>query len=381
MGHRKQGVFRDVLILEMQGNVAYQERDYCIDVLKALSIVFVLIWHFHPIQIQAGAAFGLSGLFARGVTFFYLYVTLLAVPTLISASLYLFFTKAGSGWEYARSRIVRLMKLYLFWFCVQNAVYVAAVGQLPEFSFEELLWGGPDLPYVRGSVFYFLSLLALLSLLSALFLRMGEGLKALFSVSVALATCLYFTHSSWTGYLITYKDVFSYIVYIPVAYYLYRHKERFIENRFLFLGAFIASILFEKLILTANPSYYGRLSIITGVLVLLSFVFSCPVRRNYAVVEGLSKDCLGFFSVHKYAQLAAILLIGNFERMIGFPPLTFSLGKIQIALTATFLTLLIVCLLKKTPLRDFVAERTSVSYGMDGLKRETVVSTCPGSPR
>jgi hypothetical protein len=380
MGHRKQGVFRDVLILEMQGNVACQERDRCIDVLKALSIVLVLIWHYQPIHIQADAATGVWGFLVQGVSFFYHHVTLLAVPTLITASLYLFFMKAGNK-EYTRLRISRLMTLYLFWFCVQNAVYVAAVGQLPEFSFEELVSGGPDLPYVHGSVFYFLSLLALLNLLSALFLRMGEGLKALFSVSAALATCLYFIHSSWTGHLITYKDVFSYIVYIPVAYYLYRHKERFIENRYLFLGAFIASILLEKIILTANPSYYGRLSIITGVLVLLSFVYSCPVRRSHAVVEGLSKDSLGFFSVHKYAQLAAILLIGNFERMIGFPPLTFSLGKIQIALTATLLTLLIVCLLKKTPLRDFVAERISVSYRMDGVKGETVVSTCPGSPR
>jgi hypothetical protein len=365
----------------MQRDMADQERDHCIDVLKALSIVFVLIWHLHPIQIQAGTASGLSGLFARGVTFIYLHVTLLAVPTLISASLYLFFTKAGSGWKYARSRIARLMKLYLFWFCVQNAVYVAAAGQFPELSLEKILSGGPDLPYVHGSVFYFLSLLALLTLLSALFLRMGEGLKALLSVSAALATCLYFIHSSWTGYLITYKDVFSYIVYIPVAYYLYRHKERFIENRFLFLGAFIASILFEKMILTANPSYYGRLSIITGVLVLLSFVFSCPVRRNCAFVEGLSKNSLGLFSVHEYAQLAAILLIGDFERMIGFPTVTFSLSKIQIALTATFLTFLIVYLLKKTHLRDFVAERISESYRMDGLKGETVVSTCLGRPR
>jgi hypothetical protein len=340
--------------------MAYQERDHHIDVLKALSIVLVLIWHYQPIQIQAAADSGISYLLTRSVAFFYFHVTLLAVPTLFTVSLYLFFIRSDDRGNYTKARIGRLVKLYLFWFLVQNAIYMTFTGQLPEFSLENLILGGPDLPYVSGSVFYFLSLLTLLTLLSAAFLRMGEGPRMLFSVFVALATCLYFMFSLWIGYLITYKNIMSYVVYIPVAYCLFRHKERVIENRHIFLAAFIVSLLFEKAILTVNPSCYGRLSIFTGVLTVVSFVFSCPIRRSHTLVESLSKDSLGIFSIHKYALLVAILMIGHFEKEIGFQPWAHSLENIQIALTATTFTMLIVYLLKKTVLRDFVSERNAV---------------------
>jgi surface polysaccharide O-acyltransferase-like enzyme len=82
-------------------------RDYNLDNLKAYSIIFVLIWHLEPFNITSSQP-KLNLIYTFLIDFIMWQVSLVAVPTFIVVSLYLFFSKAVDRNFYLIKRLKNL---------------------------------------------------------------------------------------------------------------------------------------------------------------------------------------------------------------------------------------------------------------------------------
>ena len=91
------------------------ERDHRLDVLKAISIIFVLIWHLRPLSfILDKNTHIIIFLTAKIVRDLELQLCLTAVPLFYVVSLYLFFIKKPD-FKYFLSRIIKIFKIFVFW--------------------------------------------------------------------------------------------------------------------------------------------------------------------------------------------------------------------------------------------------------------------------
>jgi len=284
------------------------DRDHRIDILKAISIVLVLFWHLQPIQSNGIGSDRDIAFIGRGMTIFYHYITLLAVPTFMTVSVYLFMRKAPLTWIHLKKRLIHLGHIFLFWVLVQYLFYILATGSIPPLSLDTLKVGGPDLPHVGGSVFYFLFLLFKITAISFLFMKLPETIRMILSVLTIAASLLYFTLSPIYGISIASVSTNNFYVYIPIAYYLIRYKENLIRFRLIFLCGFIVSIVVEELFSRHMLSAYARPSILFGVLYFISAIHAYEFKKS-RTVEWLSRYSLGIFALHKYWQYLFLVLI------------------------------------------------------------------------
>nr|MDA8174543.1 acyltransferase family protein [Nitrospiraceae bacterium] len=93
-------------------------RDYRLDLLKAVAITFVLIWHLKPVDVTAipAPATVFNGILEQipiVLGIFYYQVTLIGVPLFIIVSLYLFYGKIGAD-NYFRKRMIRILQIFAF---------------------------------------------------------------------------------------------------------------------------------------------------------------------------------------------------------------------------------------------------------------------------
>ncbi|MBP7233344.1 MAG: hypothetical protein KBA28_15590, partial [Syntrophaceae bacterium] len=94
--------------------MANVSRETGIDIIKAVSIVLVLIWHLQPITKNVLPPDSAAGIYGWPVMdFFYRYISLLAVPSFICVSLLLFMKKSFISEGYWKKRLMRLAQIFL----------------------------------------------------------------------------------------------------------------------------------------------------------------------------------------------------------------------------------------------------------------------------
>src|SRR5271157_2828833 len=121
-------------------------RDYRIDALRGIAIILVILHHLQP----------WSGFHSAYLWAFYAEVTCLGVPLFYLVSLYLLAQRADRGAPYFLKRILRLVLLYVVFASTQAVVYALIHHARPHGLLSMLYNGGPGLPVVGPSVFFFL---------------------------------------------------------------------------------------------------------------------------------------------------------------------------------------------------------------------------------
>jgi len=327
-------------------------RDSGVDVIRAVSIALVLIWHLQPITKTMMHTDSIVGAFGwLPISFFYRHIALLAVPTFICISIMLFIKRSLSTQGYWKERLARLIQIFLFWTCVQFIFYLLAGGGFPLPLGTIIPAGGPELPYVGGSVFYFLFALTTCTGLAVLFLKLPHGLKFIVSTIMIVLSCLIFIISSHYGIPLKVTEMENYYLYVPIAYYMVKHQDKLMRYRILFIFGYLLAIGYETGIAGGTISTYARMSVVFGVLSFISILLPLQFKRQ-PVMEFLSKYFLGIFSLHKYWQYVFIVFLGIIKPQVDIP--IFS-GNLVLFMTTIVLTFISVHLLGKTKLRRYVS--------------------------
>lgn len=329
-------------------------RDAGLDTIKAVSILLVVIWHIQPVRIGGmfssapAAVLSLESV----VRFFYLHITLLAVPAFLLVSLYLFILKSLQQPVYWKKRLIRLVQIYIFWVGVQFILYLLLGGGLPLPLKTVFRSGGPDLP-IGPSIFYYLFILMECTVLAALFLRLPEKLKQIVAIIIVAVSLIHFSISPVQGIGIDTRSMDNYYIYIPAAYYLCRYRNVFVRFRRYILGCFFLAATAETALMGIT-SAYGRVSVFLGALSLcLILIDARPVAPRS--VSFLSRYSLGIFAVHLYWRGVVKNLpaywYGQADALKGQSTLEGTLSLIAVFV----LSCSSVYLLGKTGLRKYVA--------------------------
>lgn len=331
-----------------------QSRDAGIDIIKAICIVMVLFWHLQPISggilpYNNYASF----LGKEAIRLFYYNITLLAVPTFILISLYLFINKASHIENYWKKRSIRLIQIFLFWVCIQFILYLLLGGKLPLPLKTIIPRGGPAIPYIGSSMSYFLFILILFTIWTFLFLKLAEKIKLILSIVIVALSCLYFALSPIYGLSIDPMSMKNYFIYIPVAYYLQNYKNKFVQYRICFFIGFFLSV-FAELTFSGATSSYGRLSIFFGVLSLVSLFISGWFTTNRPI-EFLAKYSLGIFALHNYFKYLSNSLYEALKYQGGIISIGPSAERMLLFIVTVTLTCIAVYLLGKTKWRIYVS--------------------------
>lgn len=343
----------------MKAPLTNQGRDAGIDILKAVCIMLVVLWHCQPIKASMFPGDHSALMAARQVIhFFYFNISLLAVPSFILVSLYLFIGKMSETEDYWKKRFLKLTQIYVFWVGIQFVLYLLMGGGLPLPLKTIIRSGGPDLPFSSfmspaPSIFYFLFVLILCTVLTFFFLKLPDKVKLALSVIVIGASCVYFYICAVKGISIDTRSMKNYYVYIPVAYCLYRYQEEMLKFRALFLIGFILSIVAELSLGWRTPPY-GRLSIFFGSLFLMSvFISGWTVSRR--PVRLLSQYSLGIFALHGYFMVAVFGVYALLQGQNRVLPVQSIPESILLFAVIFSLTCLCIWLMAKTKLRIYVS--------------------------
>lgn len=339
-------------------DAAAPEREPFLDMLKAASIVAVVAWHVRPLVLRCGQQPGCGGL-SIALDLIQFHVLLLAVPLFFLLSLILLLRRLESGGEsYLRRRILRLGFLYVFWTTVQFAL-ARWLGSGDAVSWKTLLAGGPRLPVVGASVFYFLSCLLVLSLLTGILHGIAtRSRRAALATSLVLSALfvVLFEYDLWSQDLsVDSTDVTGFLPLVPLAYCLNRYGPA-LRRRLLPLLALCwsACVIQETMVLLTPEhgiSYYARPSVLFGLALL--YVPAAALRAGGGPLAGfLSRHSLGIFALHKYVHLLFAPLRAHHWPL----PLYAALNLAPLAEFALVLgvTALAVFILARTPLRRTV---------------------------
>ena len=320
------------------------ERNHALDLLKAVAIVGVVLWHAQPVTIVSSS----SGIVATGlkILFYALgyHVALLAVPTFLAVSLYLFADRAAlRGPSYLMARLRRLTLVFGFWLAVQWLLHIVTERAVPPLTFTSIAQGGP--PFLEsGSVLYFLFVLIVLTAASFAFERLPAAAKYVVGGGIVLASFIYFEYMGVTGRTIPLQSLANFVVLIPLIAFV---RDRTITPRLVLViltgGCAIMTLhdlVFRALNLRGLSPYhannYGRVSVVLGAAALLAWALSARVQSN-RIVSVLSKYSLGIFAVHKNV-LAALVVILPFTATIGLAGVqldVFPLVRLPLAVMTT----------------------------------------------
>lgn len=333
-----------------------QSRERGLDLIKAVCIVLVVIWHLQPVrpEMLPDSCIGVFWI-KELIRFFYQDISLIAVPSFILVSLYLFISKLSINDGYWEKRFLRLLQIYVFWVGIQFILYLLLGGVLPLPLKTIFRSGGPDLPMTPAipSIFYYIYILILCTVLTFIFLKLPGKIKLTVSVIVIGVSCVYFFLSPLYGIGVDTRSMRGYYIYIPIAYYLNQHKDKFVRYRWLFFIGFALSVLYEWLF-SGTTSAYARLPVLFGVLTFASFFISGWTKASRLVLF-LSTYSLGIFALHTYWMAALLSLFSVFclsdEALLG--------GGVLKGISLFILTFSLACisvyLLGKTKLRTYVS--------------------------
>jgi len=298
-----------------------KERDYRLDLLKALAITLVLIWHLQPIKISTVHSSSQIGIHIHSLLNWIYLKTLVAVPIFYFVSLLLFFKKTPSYLDLGK-RVKRLLNIFLFWFIVQmifylfvQKIFVLLNLHIPFPKSNAKLWwvfvmGGPALPFVGDSVFYFLSDLIILVILSYYYNKITTRNT---DIAAFILLSLYmFFHQFYFG--IPYWRIDNFLVYIPISHFFsQKENKHLISNRcfYVTLCTYICFVSYEHfmrkyLLYTA----YDVNSVQWGTIALFMFVSIKNFTKNKAI-QWLSINSLGIYALHKYFQFLYFLVFSS----------------------------------------------------------------------
>ncbi|HDQ04779.1 MAG TPA: hypothetical protein ENN23_09525 [Deltaproteobacteria bacterium] len=295
---------------------------------------------------------------AHLIRFIWYTIVFVSVPSFILISLYFFSLKISESGDYWKKRLLKLFQIYVFWTCVQFILYVVLGGELP------LPWktffrsGGPALSYgtflpPMPSIFYYLYVLIICAILALLFTKLPDKIKPSLSIVIVLGICIYYFYAQKRGIVIDTHSMKNFFIYIPVAYYLCRYKEKFIQYRLLFFILYILTATIEY-IMGGASSAFGRTSIFFGTLLFVSVFISGWSKANRPILF-LSKYTLGIFALHPYwiavVRSAYSLALGRETVMV---PQSFTEGIVTFAVVL-ILTCISAWLIGKTRLRMYVS--------------------------
>ena len=335
--------------------MANVSRETSIDIIKAVSIVLVLIWHLRPITQNVLPPDSAAGIYGWPVMdFFYRYISLLAVPSFICVSLLLFMKKSFISEGYWKKRLMRLAQIFLFWTGIQFIFYLLAGGSLPLPLNTIIPSGGPALPSGQASVFYFLFVLIECTVLAALFLKLTETVKWIASVGIIALSCLHFAFSPVYGISIDTMSMKSYYIYIPLAYCIAKYERQFTRCRTFFIVGYLLAICYEEFAVGVSISAYGRLSILLGVLSFLSICLPMRPALHWSAAF-LSRYSLGIFALHMYCSYIVSRLAGMIITPGQMLPPFMALERLMVFGVTLIFTFLSVYLLGKTKMRSYIS--------------------------
>ncbi|MBW4601674.1 MAG: acyltransferase [Calothrix sp. FI2-JRJ7] len=332
------------------------ERDNRLDALKAISIIFVLIWHLRPISFFVNNdTHIIIVVIARIVRDLELQLSLLAVPLFFLVSLYLFLIKKPDK-EYLKIRLIKIFKLFTFWSIFHNIFLFAVTREVPDFSWDIITGLKPSLPFAGDSVFYFLFNLMVLTIISFLFCQINSNkfIKLLSSVTI-IFTLLYFETVNIANSSIPYHWLSNFIVYIPIAFYLANYSDKVLKFRFYYLVAYILFSLHDIYlrIYGYNQSIYGRISIVCAALTLFCYVYTLKIPENW-YIQKLSQYSLGLFAIHKYWQSLLFLLVQHYQISLLPSLVPLNIMFPLMGALVVLLTIVSIYLLKSTSLKQFI---------------------------
>ncbi|WP_408019900.1 acyltransferase family protein [Scytonema tolypothrichoides] len=333
------------------------ERNNSLDRLKALSIIFVLIWHLQPIKfIIDSNSHTLLVVIARIFLDLQLQLCLIAVPLFYIISLYLFFQKPEL--QSLKKRLIRLIKIYLVWSIFQNIFYMIISQELPTWSWDIITGIQPSLPLVGDSVFYFLFNLIILLIFAFLYQIQSKKLKLIVSLTLVGFSLFYFEALYFFNSNLPYHWLLNFLIYIPIAFYLVNHPEKILKFKGCYLIAYVLFSLHDIYLRIYNqiPSIYGRVSIVCGALSIFCYIYSPQNNQKNLLVEKIAKYSLGLFALHKYWQYLFVLLLQKYKiaMMIGIFGIPLNIIFLVESIFVIFFTTLSIYLLKSTPFKQLV---------------------------
>lgn len=334
------------------------ERDNRLDTLKAISIIFVLIWHLCPFNFildkNTHLIIYIAAKILRNVE---LQLFLTAVPLFYIVSLYLFLIKNPDN-KYFKSRIIKILKIFSFWSIFHYIFFFIITKEIPKFSWDILIGLKPSLPLVGDSVFYFLFNLICLTSFAFLYQKISDKqLIETLNLIIIIFSLFLFEAFSINNSNIPYHWLINFIVYVPISYYLVNHPSKILKYRLFYLVVYLLFSLHDIFLRSNNyfPSIYGRISIVCGALTIFCFIYSLKIK-DFWYIQKLSKYSLGLFAIHKYWQCLILLFIIYFK----FSTAIFLFGiPINIVFLITgilvlFFSVLSIRLLNKTFLKQFI---------------------------
>jgi len=344
------------------------ERYYSMDLLKAAGISFILLWHLQLVNIPLAWTSLHGSIFSDILNIFYFQVVFQAVPIFFLVSFYFLLQKIDTDTAYFKKRLFRISSLYLFWTGAQFFVFLVVCMIIPpvqDMSYKWIIWGGPKLPYVGDSIFYFLSDLMALTCLAFLFsLIPGEEMKKAISVIIITISLAYFEYVALQGIKEDFRSLVNFILYIPTIHLFLRYRDLFLKARYWILAAFIISSVHDILltnsgILHFEAHAYGRISIYFGALSFFCIVFPQEMRELQAV-RYLSYNSLGIFALHKYWFLFFTLLtsltakILKISLVLSFSDVSIDFIWLVNCFCTVAFTLITIQVMKKTPFKYFI---------------------------
>lgn len=345
-------------------------RDNRLDFAKGLVAVFVLYAHLHPFDLTLDEK---SNILLKALAFalkqFYWQVILILLPTFLLVALFITFGRLEQhGSPYFWKRIKRLLAISVFWISIQFAVYYVLVAVLkdPDYTWEIktppfrlLMLGGPNLPLVQGSVFYYFIILLVLTFLAYLFhaARDIKWFAPLAGGMIVLGTILYLELRNLNGQSLQYWRLENFLVYVPIAYFLKSRTSGQLKYLLiLFFGLYLIFSIQDILLRQNgwNPGAYSRISLISGSCALFTWLLTKNESMKIpAAFSFFSIYALGIIAVHKFWQAFFMIALTPLGLSKYLQPL--NLEAILVAVLVTLSSIATVYALGRTKLRFAVA--------------------------
>lgn len=311
-----------------------QNKFYGLDYLRAVCIIFVLIWH-----VGYYTHFNLSKFLGPIANVLAYNFCSLAVPIFFQMSFFLFYISRGKKEKYfIHYRLPKLSKIYGFWL-VFNFVYFAVKYQGFDVSifrsFKSILFfivsGGP-------SVFYFIASLIILTTLAeivASILKECNSKKLYYSLLFAISCLVLFLlpiiriyfNGKFSNLTIFWNPlnflpyVFSsFIIFDDVTKSNFQSKAQRSRKRYLLVAVFLIFCIFdwqftnhfkfwyESSVDQIPLPTYSRLSLVFGAMLITQEslrYFSKPP----AIIELISNYSLGIYCVHIFLLLPLVFFV------------------------------------------------------------------------
>jgi fucose 4-O-acetylase-like acetyltransferase len=325
-------------------------RNYGIDALKGVCILLVLAWHTEAISIDLGGRPETLARAAERLTaFFYWNISLLAVPTFLTVSLWLYAEHRGDAAGLGR-KLLRLVALYVGW----SVVWVATAYLSSGAQARATLWrDGGTLPGVGGSVLWFLLVLAVLTVLMEAAVRIPARLQsaaALWALAVLTAA---FAYSYWRTPIIL-ESPWCFLPAVPVALLLHNAPQMVRRWQPALLLGWVLVVILEYVFreyVYSEVGTYARMSLYLGAATLMSLFGSLNWTREQWLPR-LGQITLGVFILHKYVESAVLTVLPSWPVWVGGAWVSVD-RPVLFALTLV-ITALAVATLRRTRLRHVV---------------------------